>query len=138
MKRLIALTMWAGGAAALAATTVNFGPASSCPSYCTGFKTDNNRYTLNWLNATYANTAQPHTLLAVNSLTYSGHTTATLLSTIGTNRYYQVDGRLQAANGATLSTSYMLHYWTTRVRSGRDAGHIVAHRMVSGGDLVFP
>lgn len=137
MKMLIALAMLVGGIA-LASTTVNFGAATSCPTYCTGFKTDSAKYSLGWLNATYALSSPQHTLLAVNGAGYSGNTTATLTSTVGIYRFYEVDGRLQAANGATLTVSYMLEYWTTRATSGRDAGHIVQHRAVNGGELVFP
>jgi hypothetical protein len=137
MRTLIALTMLVGGVA-IADTSVNFGPSKSCPTYCTGFRTDHARYRLDWLNAMYATTAPRHTLLSVNGLDYSGHTSAVLVSKIGKHRFYQVDGRLQAADGSTLSASYMLQYWTTRVTSGRDAGRIVAHRSIGGGELVFP
>jgi hypothetical protein len=123
---------------AAASTAVDFGPSKACPTYCTGFKTDDRRYTLDWLNAVYANVAPHRTVLSVNGVTYSGSTTAVRVSKIGTHRFYQVDGRLQSANGSTLTVSYLLQYWTTRVVSGRDAGHIVPHRAVNGGQLTFP
>lgn len=141
MKAWIALTMLAGGMAtgtAAAATTVNFGAAASCPTYCTGFVTSKAAYRLDWLNATYALTSAPRTLLSVNGIAYSGSTTATRASTVGIYSYYHVSGLLQAANGSTLTVAYMLQYWTTKVTSGRDAGRVVAHRAVSGGQLVFP
>jgi len=139
MKALIGLTILAGGIGiAAASSAVNFGQATSCPTYCTGFKTSSTGYVLDWLNATYALSSPRHTLLSVNGVAYSGNTTATHVSTIGPYRFYQVDGRLQAANGSTLEVSYMLQYWTTRVTSGRDAGHLVQHRSVNGGQLTLP
>lgn len=137
-KLLPMLVLALGTTLADAATTVNYGPSTTCTTYCTGFVTDNAAYVLNWLNAVYALTTQPRTLLAVNSLSYSGSTTATMVSTIGTHRFYQVNGQLLAANGATLAVSYMLEYWTTTIVSGRGVNQVVVHRAVNGGDLVLP
>jgi hypothetical protein len=137
MKILLALAMLTAGVAS-ASTTVNFGAARSCPTYCKGFVTSNPAYRLNWLNAMYALTSPRHTLLSVNGHEYSGYTRATLVSKIGGYRFYQVEGPMQAANGSTLSVSYMLKYWKTRSTSGKDAGQIVQHRAISGGQLVFP
>jgi hypothetical protein len=137
MKTLIALSLLAVGAAN-AATTVEFSAASSCPTYCTGFTTDNEAYSLDWLNAVYANSNPPHTLLSVNGATYSGNTTALVTGSVGTHTFYDVSGSLQASNGSTIGVDYKLEYWTTRVVSGRDAGHTVAHRMVDGGTFTLP
>jgi hypothetical protein len=133
---LLAVMAFATGYAS-AATTVNFGAASSCPTYCTGFTTDNPAYTLNWLNATYALTSPQHTLLAVNGVTYSGATTALPQGTVNGHAFYQVSGVLQASDGSTVTINYALQYWTTRVVSGRDAGHIVQHRAIDGGALTL-
>ena len=136
MKAPIALSLLAVGTAN-AATTVNFGPATTCPTYCTGFTTDT-ADTLDWLNAVYALSAPPHTLLSFNGKTYSGNTTATFVAQVGTHRQYEIDGTLQAADDSTLTVSYSLDYWTTKVTSGRDAGHVVPHRMVDGGTITVP
>src|SRR4051812_19766097 len=96
MKLLIALATLAAGAA-FADTTVNFGPATFCPTYCTGFATDQpDAYALDWLNPTSALTAYPRTLLSLNGVTYSGDTAAQFVTMNGTHFIYQVDGVLQA------------------------------------------
>jgi hypothetical protein len=38
------------------ATAFTFGPASSCPTYCSGFTTDNSAYTIDFINPRYNNT----------------------------------------------------------------------------------
>lgn len=141
MKTLIAIALILFGALlagiAFAGTTVNFGPATTCPTYCTGFTTDTGD-SLDWLNAVYALSAPPHALLSVNGKTYSGNTTATFVAQVGTHKQYQVDGTLTAADGTSLTVSYSLEYWTTKVTSGRDAGRLVPHRLVNYGTITTP
>lgn len=124
---------------AKAETIVNFGPAASCPTYCTGFTTDNPAYVLNWLNPTYALTTAPRTLLSLNSAQYAGATGPVIfLAMVGTHSLYQVEGDLFDANDNPIHVKYVLEFWTTKVVSGRDAGHIVQHRMVDSGAITLP
>lgn len=130
MKALIALL------ASAPVFAVNFGPASTCPTYClwAAPTTDNPAYTLDWLNAAYALSAPPHTLLSVNGKTYSGNNTVTAMGMIGTHQLYQIDGTFAAADGSVVTVSYSLEYWATRGSTGR----ITQHRFVDGGSLVVP
>lgn len=141
-KALIALALACAAATAHAGATVNFWSQSeTCPSYCAGFVTDNPAYALNWLNATSSLATTPRTVLSVNSKSYSGYTLATLFGSAvvdgQTHYFYQVTGVLVAADGSAVTVAYSLAHWTTRVTSGRDAGHLVQHWFVGSGNVTL-
>lgn len=125
-----------------AATTVNFGPASACPTYCYGFTTDNADYALGFLNATYALAPSSYTVASVNGKAYRGTSLAEAFGDIvllgRTHTFYQVSGVLVADDGSAITVAYTLEYWTTKVVSGRDAGHLTPHRAIGGGSVVVP
>ena len=119
----------------LAQTVVNFGPATSCPTYCTGFTTDDPNVTVDWINSWYNGT----TLLSVNGVVYSGPAAFTVTSSCGTrcSIEQETDVPLHAANGSSILATIQMRQTTVYVNSGR-AHYYLTRRYVLGGSLTAP
>ncbi len=80
MLKAFGLMMLLAAAPAFGQTVVNFGPAASCPTYYTGFTTDNSGVTVDWINSWYNGT----TLISINGAVFRGPAAFSVTSSCGT------------------------------------------------------
>ena len=121
-------------ASSQAAKVFNFGPAAYCPTYCSGFTTDNSAYTIDFINPRYNNT----TIISVNSVVYRAPAAWVAVGVNGTHTIYQESNLLlTAADGSHIRATITEEYWTTRVNSGR-AHYTLPHTYVTGGTITIP
>jgi hypothetical protein len=116
-----------------AGTVFDFGPASYCPTYCTGFTTDNPAYTVDYINPRYNNT----TIVSVNGVVYRGPMAWVAIGTNGTHTVCQESVVLTATDGRYIMATITEEYWVTVVNSGRAHGYL-PHNYVTGGTITIP
>lgn len=118
-----------------AQTVVNFGAAASCPTYCTGFTTDNPDVTVDWINSWYNGS----TIMSVNGVVHSGPAAFEVTSSCGTRCYIEqeTDVPLHAADGSSILATIVMKQTTVYVSSGR-AHYYLTRRYVLGGSLTIP
>ena len=91
------------------APVFNFGPAASCPTYCSGFTTDDPAHTIDFINPRYNNT----TVVSVNAVVYRGPAAWVAVRSIRNPNCW-----LTAADGSSIRATIAEEHWTTRVNSG--------------------
>ena len=117
-----------------AATVFNFGPAASCPTYCSGFATDNSAYTIDFINPRYNST----TIISVNGVVYRASAAWVVVGVNGRHTIYKESNLLlTAADGGSIRATITEEYWTTKVNSGR-AHYTLQHNYVTGGTIAIP
>ncbi len=123
------------GFTARAATVVTIGPASDCPTYCSGFRTDNPAVTIDWINSYYNGT----TLISVNGVVYRGNAAFTLVSQPAANTTIMQESNIRcvAADGTAVTLSESIRQIVTHVNSGR-AHYTLTRRFVLGGTVTLP
>ena len=116
-------------------TVVNFGAAASCPTYCTGFTTDNPAVTVDWINSWYNGS----TLMSVNGVVYKGTAAFSISSSCGTSCYLEQETNvpLYATDGTSILATIAIKQTTTYVNSGR-AHYYLTRRFVLGGSITIP
>ena len=134
MFKTLGLMMLLAASPAFAQTVVNFGPAESCPTYCTGFTTDNPDVTVDWINSSYNGT----TIISVNGVVYSGPASFEIVSSCGTRCYIEqeTDVPLHAADGSSIQVTIVLRQTTVYVNSGR-AHYYLTRRFVLSGSVTL-
>ena len=121
-----------------ASTLVKFGPASNCPTYCTGFATDDPSVNVQFINSNYNGTL----IIQVNGVYYSGAviytTTETISSTYPIVLIQQSnDVNALASDGSYVVVNVKVRRTTTKVNSGR-AHYYLTKYYVLGGTVTLP
>ena len=119
-------------------TVVNFGPALSCPTYCTGFTTDSSGVNLQFINSNYNGVL----ILQVNGVYYLGAVTYAAAETISSNYPIVLIQQSNAVTdyapyGTTLVVNIKVKRTTTKVNSGR-AHYNLTKFFVLGGSITVP
>lgn len=125
-------------ASAQGQTLVNFGPATSCPSYCTGFTTDNAAVSVDYINPyNYGNLA-----IQVNGVRYTGNVTYSVTEVISatypTMQILQSDDvNAYAPDGSFVVVKVKVRKTTRKINNGR-AHYYLTKYFVESGTVTLP